>query len=466
MVSGIRAGGRVACGDPARNPASDARPGRILVLVQNLPVPLDRRVWLECQALVDARFQVSVICPKAPDDPGYELLDGVHLHKYAPPSQAQGFLGYVWEVVYCWLATALLTFRVLCREGFDVIQACNPPDTFFALAALFKPFGKQFVYDQHDLCPELFDVRFPEGSVLLQRIFVLLERSTYRLADKVIVTNRSFREIALRRGGRDPSDVTIVRSGPRLRDMEPGCLRPELRKGRRFLVSYLGVMGPQDGVGGLVDAISHLVHRHRRSDIHFALLGFGDCLEELRTRAHHLGLDDWITFTGRADDQMIDAYLSTADLAVAPDPSNGFNDLCTMNKVVEYLAYGLPVVAFDLAETRTTAGDAALYVRGHEASDLAGAIARLLDDPPERDRMGRRGRHRFEAILAWDHAAPTYVSLYRQLLGGGTNGLRQPDMIVLDDGPEGAEEDGAMTTWGHPPHRAPLHPDPDRLQGE
>ncbi|MDQ4129510.1 MAG: glycosyltransferase family 4 protein, partial [Actinomycetota bacterium] len=403
----------------ARAPATDGSGSRrhVLIVVQNLPVPLDRRVWLECQSLAEAGFRVSVICPKGPGDPPFQVLDGIRLHKYDPPAAARSPLGFVREFAYCWLQTARLAACVAARERVDAIQACNPPDTYFSLAAMFKLTGARFVFDQHDLCPELYGVRFPEGPGHLLAALRALERATYRLADHVIATNESFREVALGRGGLAPDAVSVVRSGPVAARMRRGYPHSGLRNGCRYLGCYLGVMGPQDGVDLLLRAVAHLVHERGRRDCHFALLGFGDCFEDLRRLAGELDLTQWVTFTGRADDELISAYLSSADVGLAPDPKNGFNDLCSMNKVVEYMAFGLPVVSFDLKETRFSAGEAGVYVDDNDPAAFALALDLLLDDPARRQRMGELARARIETQLSWEHQAATYVELYRRLLG-------------------------------------------------
>jgi len=385
--------------------------------VQNLPVPLDRRVWMECQALVDAGYGVSVICPKGPGDPSFEELDGVRIHKYAPPRAAKGPAGYTWEFAYCWLRTAWLALRVARREGFDVIQACNPPDTYFALAAMFKLAGKRFVFDQHDLNPEVYESRFERPNRLLLAGLRLLERLTYRTADRVVSTNESYRRIAVGRGGKDPAHVTVVRSGPDTRLMRRGAPRPELRHGREHLLVYLGIMGPQDGVDLALRAVHDLVEKRGRRDVHAAFLGFGDCYDDLVALSRDLGIDDHVTFTGRADLTMISEYLSTATLGLDPDPKNPLNDISTMNKVMEYMAYELPTVAFDLTETRVSAGDAAVYAEPDDVASFADAVERLLDDRAERSRMGASGRKRIEDVLAWEHQVGPYVGVYHDLIG-------------------------------------------------
>jgi glycosyltransferase involved in cell wall biosynthesis len=398
----------------------------VLIVVQNLPVPLDRRVWLECQALVEAGYRVSVICPKGPGDPAYAELDGVRLYKYRPAPPTASLLSYLWEFGYSWVRTAWLARKVWKRDRFDVLQACNPPDTYWALALLYRRRGVRFVYDQHDLNPEVFRSRFgePAGAVAKLQYAALrwLERRTYRTAHHVVSTNESYRQVALTRGGRRPDDVTVVRSGPDTGRMRPVRGRPELRGGRRHLAVYLGIMGPQDGVDLVLRALDVLVHRMGRTDLHVALLGFGDCLDELKALSVELKLSDYTTFTGRADARMVAEYLSSADVGLSPDPKSPLNDVSTMNKTMEYMSYALPVVTFDLAETRVSAGDAARYVpfTGDPDTDVpayAAAVAELLDDPDARVVRGIAGRRRAVAELDWAPQRARYVGVFDRLLG-------------------------------------------------
>lgn len=395
--------------------ASTPRAPRVLILVQNLPVPLDRRVWQESRSLVAAGFDVSVICPAGPGDRSFEVLEDVEIHRYRPPAARQGVGGYVVEFLYCWLATAWLAVRCHRRHRVDVIQACNPPDTFWALALPFRLLGVRFVYDQHDLCPEVFAVRFGGGRRVLAGGLRLLERASYATADAVISTNESYARVARERGHVDDSDITVVRSGPDPDVMRRVAPREELRAGSRHLLVWLGIMGPQDGVDILLEAMHVLVHDLERKDVHLAVLGFGDCYDDLREQCTALGLDAWVTFTGRADGSMIADYFSTADVGLCPDPRNPFNDASTMNKVLEYMAYELPIVGFDLAESRVSAGPAASFVASGDAADLAEAVAELLDDPDRRQVMGREGRARIEDELGWPAQAEHYVALYERL---------------------------------------------------
>lgn len=420
---------------------------RVLIVVQNLSVPLDRRVWLESQALVAAGYGVSVICPRGEGDSAFEVLRGVRIHRYRPPAPASGFLSYVWEFAYCWVRTAALSARVLRREGFDVLQLCNPPDTYWLLALLYRLGGKRSVLDHHDLCPEVYDARFPEGRPAVRRVLVALERASLRTVDRVISTNESYRQVALDRGGVPRAKTTVVRSGPDTEQLYRGQPRPELRRGGRFLCVYLGVMGPQDRVDLVVRAADVIVNRVGRTDCRFALLGFGDCLEELRALTTALGLDDYVTFTGRADDAMIREYLSTADVGLSPDPKTPFNELSTMNKTLEYMAFGLPVVALDLKETRVSAGPAAVYVREEGPAAYAEAICALLDDPAARAAMGATGAERIRDRLGWRHQAQAYVRVYDELLGTTRAPAAGREAAGLTPGrPDGAGRNGAHDT--------------------
>ncbi|MGY1699102.1 glycosyltransferase family 4 protein [Geodermatophilus sp. SYSU D00766] len=394
---------------------------RVLVIVQNLPVPLDRRVWLECQALVADGIGVSVICPKGPGDPSFAVIDGVPVYKYRPAPETSGALSYLVEFVYCWVRTALLSLRVWRRDGFSVIQACNPPDTYWLLARLWRTRGVRFVYDQHDLNPEVFRSRFGEPQGLRARleygVLTWLERSTYRAADEVISTNESYRRVAVTRGRRDPAHVTVVRSGPDTSRMRPRPPEPALRHDRSLLV-YLGIMGPQDGVDIALHAMAELVHARGRDDVHLALLGFGDSLEDLRRLATELRLDQHVTFTGRADAEMVARYLSTAVIGLCPDPSSPLNDVSTMNKVMEYMSFAVPVVAFDLTETRVSAGDTGVLVDPRAgAAGLADAVAALLDDPGRRIALSLAARQRAVEDLDWAQQAVRYVGVHRRALG-------------------------------------------------
>ena len=392
---------------------------RVLIIVQNLPVPFDRRVWLECRALVAAGYRVAVVCPKGKGDPSYQVIDTVKLYKYRPYAPGGSRFSFVAEYVYSFLATGWLTLKARRSGRFAVIQACNPPDIFWPIAVVFRAIeGTKFVFDHHDLCPELYESRFPDGPRLGYLGLRALERRTHRTADHVISTNDSYREIAVRRSGKAGADVTVVRTGPDPEQLRRGPADPAQRRGRRFLVAYIGVMGPQDGVDIVVRAAGIVVHELGRDDIAFTLIGSGDCFDELIALRDELGLAGTVEFTGRAPDELVVRIMSTADIGLSPDPKNPLNDLSTMNKSMEYMAFELPVVAFDLRETRISTGDAAVYVKPNDVREYAETIVRLLDDEEARACLGKSGRARVERELAWHHQERAYLGVYQRVTNG------------------------------------------------
>lgn len=393
---------------------------RILIIVQNLPVPFDRRVWLECQALTAAGHEVSVVCPKAAGDPKYSEINGVRLYKYRPYAPGGSKIGFLAEYVYSFVATAWLTMKARRSGRFQVMQACNPPDIFWPIALALRSLdGTKFVFDHHDLCPELYQSRFPHGPRLPYRGLLALERRTHRSADHVIATNDSYRDIAIGRSGKPSGDVTVVRTGPDPDRLSRGRAVPALRRGRRYLAVYIGVMGPQDGVDIVVRAADIIVHELGRDDIAFTIIGSGDCYSDLVALRDELGLDGHVEFTGRASDQQVASIMSTAHAGLSPDPKNPLNDVSTMNKTMEYMAFELPVVSFDLRESRVSAGDAAVYVTPNSVAGYAAAIVTLMDDEPKRNRLGKLGRLRVEQELAWSHQEQAYLGVYQALLGDG-----------------------------------------------
>jgi len=387
----------------------------VLILVENLPVPFDRRVWQEACALRDAGYLVSVICPTGPGYEGrFEMLDGVHIHRYSLPVEAAGARGYAIEYGVALARTFALCCRVWWVRGLDVIHACNPPDLLFLIGAFFKLFGKKFVFDHHDLSPELYEAKFGRRG-FFHRVLLGLERWTFRAADVSIATNESYRQIAIRRGRMRPERVFIVRSGPsleRLRIMPPD---EKLKHGRSFLVGYVGVMGRQEGIDDLLQAVRCIVHDMGRRDIHFGLVGGGTSLEELRDLAVQLEVDAYVTFTGRVPDEEMLALLNSADVCVNPDKPGPMNDLSTMNKIMEYMALGKPIVQFDLKEGRFSAQHASLYARCGDVRDFADKIVQLLDDPGRRAAMGRFGRQRVLGQLQWQHQIPQLLDAYATL---------------------------------------------------
>jgi glycosyltransferase involved in cell wall biosynthesis len=391
---------------------------RVLIIVQNLPVPFDRRVWLECRALVAAGYRVAVVCPKGRGDPAYEVIDAVELYKYRPYAPGGSKASFITEYLYSFAATAWQALKARRRGRFAVMQACNPPDIFWPIALVLRWADRtRFVFDHHDLCPELFQSRFPDGPELPYRGLRALERRTHRTADHVISTNDSYRDIAISRSGKAPADVTVVRTGPDPEKLQRAAEFPQLRRGRGFLAAYIGVMGPQDGVDIVVRAAGVVVHEMHRADIAFTLIGSGDCFDELVALRDELKLNGHVEFTGRAPDELVKKILSTADVGLSPDPKNPLNDVSTMNKTMEYMAFELPVVAFDLRETRVSAADAAVYVKPNDVHEFAKAVVDLMDDEARRARLGKLGRARVEQELAWSHQERAYLGVYARLTG-------------------------------------------------
>lgn len=391
--------------------------GHILILVQNLPVPFDRRVWMESTALRDAGYDVSVISPCPPEelDRPDQVIEGIAVYRYTPPPPTASKLSFVREFWYCYWQTRRLVARVWREHPFDVIQTCNPPDTFWHIARPYKRHGVKFVFDHHDLCPELYESKFGRRDVFWQALS-WLERQQFATADACIATNESYKQIACGRGGKPDDAVSVVRSGPALARFERVAAVPELRRGRAHLAVYLGVMGPQDGVDYALRAVRHAVDLGL-TDTQFTFIGKGDSYDDLVKLTGELKLDEYVTFTGRISDDDLRAYLSTAEVGIAPDPKNALNDVSTMNKIVEYMAMSLPIVSFDLKESRFSAGDAAVYVANDDERGMAEALIALLRDPDQRARMGQRGRERFEQMLAWDYSRQVLVRFYDRLLG-------------------------------------------------
>ncbi len=388
---------------------------RVLILVENLPSPFDRRVWQEANALRHAGYAVSIVCPTGKGcEKNFETIDGIDIWRYDLPREGTGALGYLVEYTAALFWSFILSLKVLRKRGFDVVHACNPPDLFFLIGGLYKLFGKKFVFDHHDASPELYEAKFGRKDAF-HRLLLALEKLTFRTADVSIATNESYRRIALERGAMAPEKVFVVRSGPSLERMRVMPPVEALKKGRRYLVGYVGVMGKQEGIEYLLRAVAHLVHERKRTDVQFGLVGGGTSLEEMKALAVSLRVDDYVTFTGRVSDGALLAMLNTADVCVNPDVANEMNDISTMNKVMEYMALGKPIVQFDLAEGRFSAQRASLYARRNDSVDLAAKIAELLDDPARRAAMGAFGLRRVESELEWRYEAPKLIAAYEAL---------------------------------------------------
>ena len=389
--------------------------GRTLILVENLSVPFDRRVWQEATSLRAAGYDVSVICPQGPmrDTESHAVIDGVSIHRYPLRAAGKRMGSYVREYASALSHTTALVRRLSKSAPFDVIHACNPPDALLLTALSQRRHGAALVFDHHDLVPELFVSRFDRRGPLLKATY-LAERAAFHLADVVISTNDSYRRVALHRGKKRPEDVFVVRSAPDSGRFSPVAPDPSLRRSKPHLLAYLGVMGPQDGVDHALRALARLGESRR--DWHAVFIGSGDVLEEMQCLAVELDLGEVVEFTGRVPDEDVIRILSTADVCLAPDPKNPLNDVSTMNKVVEYMALARPIVSYDLRESRVSAAGAALYAAPNDIDDFARCIDELLDDPGRRAAMGVAGRHRVEEELSWARSEEQLLAAYQRAM--------------------------------------------------
>lgn len=386
---------------------------KILIIVENLPVPFDTRVWQEATTLAREGYTVSVICPKGKGyNKEYEYLEGVHIHRHDLPKEGNGPIGYAREYFSALWHEYRLARKIYKERGFHVIHGCNPPDNIYMVAARFKGKGVDYVFDHHDICPELYEAKFGKTTGPLYKSQLWLERNTYRHCTFAFVTNESYRQIAISRGGMSPDKVHVLRSGPRLERLRIQPPRPEIKRGKKHMVGYLGVIGQQEGIEYLLEAARYLRDEKGRDDIFWGIVGGGPHLDALRRKSEEMGLQDIVEFTGRVSDEVMLDYLNTADVCVNPDEYNAMNDKSTMNKVLEYMALGKPIVQFDLTEGRYSAQEASLYAERNNARDLADKISLLLDDPARRAEMSSIGRDRILNQLSWDHTSRALLSAY------------------------------------------------------
>lgn len=388
----------------------------VLMLLENNPYPNDRRVLMEAKALVTAGYQVSVICPMGPGQPWREMVEGVKVYRYPAPSYGNSFLAYLWEYSYSMVATFVISLFVFLHDNFHVVHAHNPPDTFFFIAAFYKLLGKRFVFDHHDLAPEMYRARLGGGGhQLVYRALVLLEKLSCRLADHVIATNQSYKTVEMQRGNVPEDRITVVRNGPDLNAVKSTVPDPLLRQKKKTIIVYVGVMGFQDGVDYLLRALHHLVEDVGRTDFFCVLVGTGAAIPHLKMLAERLGLAEYVGFAGWVPHGDVARYICAADICVAPEPSNSYNDRSTTIKMMEYMAFSKPIVAFDLPEHRVTAKNAALYARPNEELHLAQRITLLMDDPKRREKLGRIGKARVEKELAWQYQIRNLLEAYQGL---------------------------------------------------
>ncbi len=408
-----------------------AMPKKVLMLVENLSVPADPRVWREACTLAQNGYHVSIICPKGEtrDKEAYTCIDGIHIYRYHLPMMPATARGYMQEYSLALLKTFSLTWKVLCKHGFDVIHAANPPDLFFMLGALYRLCGKKFIFDQHDLSPEMLRVKFQKNKSRLYDILRLLERFSYKTAHLVITTNGSQKQNAMQRGGCQPEKVFIVRNGPDLAKYPahlPADPALKAQFGKRFLLAYVGVMGSQDGIEYAIQAVDELVHQRQRQDVGLLLMGDGEQLAVLQKLTIKLGLEEHVFFTGWLQREEMLRYLALCDIGLTPDPSNELNDRSTMLKTMEYMAVSKPIVAFDLSETRISAQDAALYATHNSISEFANHIETLLDNADLRQVMGTKGRQRVEEELCWERTSLNLLQAYSTLFPTHTASFAPP----------------------------------------
>ncbi len=389
---------------------------RVLLISENAPVPSDRRVWNEACALRDAGHDVTVVCARGEtrDREPHEVRDGITIHRFALTPASGGLAGYAREYTQAMWRTRRVARRLARERRFDVVHAANPPDILLLAVRSLRRQGTAFVFDHHDLVPELYAAKFGGEGGLMHRVALALERLAFATADVVVCTNRSYREIALRRGRRSPEDVFVVRNGPNLERFTRVDPDPALRRGRAHLIGYLGIMGPQDGADHAIRAL-HAIRD--RDDWHAVFMGDGESLPGLRSLAERLRIADRVDFAGWCDDDRIRRTLSTCDVCIAPDPPSPLNDVSTMIKIAEYMAIGCPVASYDLRESRESAGDAAAYVTPGDPAALGTAIAQLLDDPGRRAAMAQCGRSRVRDVLGWEHQVPALLAAYAQAAG-------------------------------------------------
>ncbi|MDZ7952543.1 glycosyltransferase family 4 protein [Nostoc sp. DedQUE09] len=390
-----------------------ASPKKVLIIVENLPVPFDRRVWMEATTLQKAGYEVSVISPTGNGfDKDYEIIEQIHIYRHPLPAEESSVIGYLRE--YSWAINwqFRLAQRVWRERGFDVIHICNPPDLLFLVAAWFKLFhGISIIFDHHDLSPEMYEAKYRRRDIFYHGLR-WAERLTYATADMVISTNESHREVALKRGHKKPEKVFVVRSAPdlsRFRRMPPN---PNYRRGRNYLIGYMGVMGEPEGIDYLLRMVYYIVHKKNRSDIHFMLIGSGPMAEKLKDLSKELEVNEFVEFTGFKQGEELLERLSSCDVCVEPSPTSAYNENCTMNKILEYMAMGKAIVQFDLREGRRSAQEASLYAKPNDEVEFAEKILELLDSPERREKLGAEGRRRMEEILEWQYQAPKLLDAY------------------------------------------------------
>lgn len=383
---------------------------KILIIVENLPVPFDRRVWQEAKTLRDAGAKVAIICPTGKGfEKKEEILEDIYIYRHTMPVEATGKLGFFIEYSVALFHEFRLAWKIFFTHGFDTIHACNPPDLIFLIALPFKMIGKKFVFDHHDINPELFEAKFGKKG-FFWKLLCIFEWLTFKTADIVISTNDSYKNIALKRGNINQDNIFVVRSGPDLLRLKPVPENVSHKNGRKYLIGYVGVMGEQEGLDLLLESVKYI--KDIRTDIQFVLVGGGPQLEILKQQAINMNLENYVTFLGRVPDDILLEVLSTADICVNPDRVNPMNDKSTMNKILEYMAMGKPIVQFDVTEGKKSARYSSLYAKSNDPLDFANKIIYLINNEKLRSKMGKYGHQRIQRKLSWDYEAPKLIEAY------------------------------------------------------
>jgi glycosyltransferase involved in cell wall biosynthesis len=386
----------------------------ILIIVENLPLPFDRRVWQEANTLKEKGAEVSIICPQMNEYTNkYELLNGIHIYRHPLPVEGRGIVGYLMEYATALFWEFCLSIKIFFRKRFHVIHGCNPPDLIFLVALFFKLFGVKYVFDHHDINPELYITKYNNRGGFY-RMLLLAERLTFATANYSIATNESYKEIAVKRGKMPENRVAIVRSGPKLDRLRLTEGDGKYKKGKKFLVGYVGVIGEQEGLDLLLESVKYIVQK--RKDIHFAIIGDGTGLDAIKKLTSEMRLDEYIDYYGRVNDQMLVDVLNTADVCVNPDRPTEMNNLSTMNKIMEYMALKKPIVQYNLKEGRVSAGEASLYAENTSPADFAEKIMWLLDNEEARKYMGNYGHNRVLNELSWEFESRKLISFYKKIL--------------------------------------------------
>jgi len=386
----------------------------ILIIVENLPVPFDRRVWQEATTLKENNARVSIICPKMKGYlTAFESIDGIEIYRHPLPIEAKGAFGYLIEYSTALFWEFFLSWKIFFKHRFQVIHGCNPPDLIFLVAIWFKILGVKYIFDHHDINPELYIAKYNRKG-LFYRMMVMFERWTFRVANFSIATNESYKEIAIRRGRMKEEKVQVIRSGPKLDRLKIVPPDKAYCNGRKYLVGYVGVIGAQEGIDLLLESIRHIVNL--RQDIQFSIIGGGSDLKQMEQLSNELGLSDFVTFHGRVSDSKLIKILNTADVCVNPDKPSEMNNLSTMNKIMEYMALRKPIVQYDLKEGRFSAMEASLYAKQGDIEDFAEKIIYLIDHADVRDEMGTFGYNRVLNELSWEYESKKLIGFYQKVL--------------------------------------------------